>query len=229
MNLIWTVVAAVAASISALFAAIYTLLTYRIVRSQGEPKVVVYVCGDPDRQTVILIRIANIGRDVATDIRFTASRAIPARAYGISLDEAKPAEIMSDGPLIDGIPILGPGDTRDTTWGQFGGLMKALGKEPIDIKITYKHGRRKMRGYSRLEVASFIGTDASENPNVVAAQSLEKIAKSTEVLAQAARRRQKPQTPDQMKQALMMAAAATGTPVTVRSRPKPDETSGDQS
>ena len=46
----WTAVVAVAASLSALAAAVYTFLTYRLVRGQGEPKVVVYVSPDPDRQ-----------------------------------------------------------------------------------------------------------------------------------------------------------------------------------
>jgi len=84
---------------------------------------VVYTCIDPDRQTISLIRIANIGRDVATDITFTASRPVPAKAFGLSPSETQPAEVMKDGPLNDGIPVLGPGDMRDVTWGQFAGLM----------------------------------------------------------------------------------------------------------
>lgn len=92
MVLFWTAVAAVAASI-------YTWLTYRLVRGQSEPKVVVYACTDPDRETIIMIRIANIGRDVPTDVRFTTSRVVPVRAYGISAEEVQPAEEMKDGPL----------------------------------------------------------------------------------------------------------------------------------
>jgi len=65
-----TVTGAVAASLSALFAAVYTWLTFRLLKSQAEPKVVVYTCDDPDRQTVLMIRIANIGRDVATDVQY---------------------------------------------------------------------------------------------------------------------------------------------------------------
>ena len=45
----WTAVAAVAAAGSALVAAAYTYLTYRIVQIQGEPKVIVYVKHDPRR------------------------------------------------------------------------------------------------------------------------------------------------------------------------------------
>jgi hypothetical protein len=133
-----------------------------------------------------------------------ASRPIPSLAFGLPGDAIKLAEVMKDGPLIDGIPVLGPGDTRDVTWGQFGGLMKAVGKGPIDITITYKHGRRTFRGSSRLEVASFIATDASANPSESSARSLDAIAKSLDRLAQAARRKQKPQTPEEMKQALLM-------------------------
>jgi hypothetical protein len=189
MTELWTAIAAVAASGSALMAAIYTWLTFRLVRSQAEPKVVLYACGDPDRQTVIMLRIANIGRDVATDMRFTPSRPIPARAYGISPDDARPAEAMKDGPLVDGIAMLGPGDSRDITWGQYGGLLKAIGREPIDVGFTYRQGRRRFRGHSRLEVNSFTGTDASENPNVISAQSLQKMAKAAESIVQELKKR----------------------------------------
>jgi hypothetical protein len=183
MTLFWTAVAGGAAALSALMAAVYTWLTFRLVRGQAEPKVVVYVCGDPDRQTILMIRIANIGRDVATDISFKASRPIPAHAYGLTADDAQPAKIMTDGPLIDGVAVLGPGDTRDTTWGQFGGLLKAVGKESIELSFSYKHGRRKLRGHSRLEVASYSGTDDSESPASKSADSLATVAKALEQIA----------------------------------------------
>jgi hypothetical protein len=204
-------------------------VTFALVRAQGEPKVVVYVCHDSDRPSVILIRIANIGRDVATDITFKASRPIPARAFGMSPDGPTPTETMTGGPLINGIPLLGPGDTRDTTWGQFHGLTKALGETPIDISFRYKHGRRTLTGSSRLEVASFSETDASTNPYVQSSRSLESIAKSLNALAQAARRRQKPQTPEEQQQILMMMAAGSGIAVTVAPKSPPDKPPEDQS
>jgi len=187
---LWTAVAALAASLSAVMAAIYTGLTYRLVRAQGEPKVVAYVRSDPDRQTVLMIRVENIGRDIATDVAFTASRQLPAKAYGLSAEDAKPAEVMTAGPLIHGIPVLGPGDSRDITWGQFGGLLKALGTEPIDLEFTYRHGRRRLSGHSRLEVASYVGTDASENPSAASARSLEKIANAAQVIVNEVRLRE---------------------------------------
>jgi hypothetical protein len=180
--LFWTAVTAVAALLSAGAAALSAWFGYVLIRAQAEPKVIVYTCADPDRQTILMIRIANIGRDVATDVAFTPSRPIPARAFGLSESGPEPptTEVMTDGPLIAGIPVLGPGDIRDTTWGQIGGLLKTVGRTPIDISFTYRHGRRTLTGSSRLEVASFIGTDASGNPAESAARSLERIADAAE-------------------------------------------------
>ncbi len=111
----WTAIAAVAASGSVVMAAIYTRLTFRLVRLQAEPKVIVYVKHDLERPTILVIIIENIGRDIAYDITFKASKAIPTKAYGITVDEARPVGIMNDGPLIEGIPALGPGDFREIT------------------------------------------------------------------------------------------------------------------
>ena len=73
----WTAIAALAASLSALLAAIYTWLTFRLVRAQSEPNVVVYVRHDDSRPSVLQIVIENIGRSLATDLSFKASRPIP--------------------------------------------------------------------------------------------------------------------------------------------------------
>jgi hypothetical protein len=186
-----TSVGAVAALGSAVVAAVYTYLTFQLVRAQREPKVVVYVCGDPDRQTIVMIRIQNIGRDVATDIKFKASRPIPANVYGVSPEDVKlPAAVMTRGPLIDGIRVLGPGDSRDITWGQFGGLLRVLGQEPIEIEFTYRHGDRRLSGRSWLDVASYLDTDASPDPPAIAAKSLTKMADAVDVLVKHVQREQ---------------------------------------
>jgi hypothetical protein len=174
----WTAIAAVAAGFSALMAAIYTSLTFRLVRLQGDPKVIVYVKHDLERTTILMIVIENIGRDIAYDVTFNSSKPIPSKAFGITIDDAHPAEIMRDGPLIDGIPVLGPGDSREITWGQLGGLTKALGDSPIVLDYTYRSGNRLIEGQSKLEVKSYIGTDASEKPSVIVAKSLKEIAGS---------------------------------------------------
>jgi hypothetical protein len=180
----WTAVAAAAAATSAVAAAIYTFLTYRLVAAQAEPRVVAFVMSDPDRQTMLLIRIQNIGRDVALDVSFKSSRPIPAHAWGLALDPPPPpAAVMKEGPLVEGIAALGPGDSRDITWGQYGGLLQAVGRTPIEIEISYKHGGRTLRGRGRLEIASYTGTDDSQRPPEVIARQLKEIAKAAESIA----------------------------------------------
>lgn len=180
----WTAVAALAASASACLAALYTWLTYRLVRSQKEPNVIVYVRHDESRPSLLQIVIENIGRGLATDVSFKASRPIPARAWGISEAEAKPSEPMTEGPLVHGIPGLGPGDSRKLTWGQYGGLKNALGDEVIEIVCRYGDGRRR-RQYSvvsKLDVRSFAATDAVPSDAARVTRELERIAKAVENL-----------------------------------------------
>ncbi|MHB8087094.1 MAG: hypothetical protein ACYDH2_02480 [Anaerolineaceae bacterium] len=173
----WTIIASLAAFFSVVIAAIYTWLTFRLVRSQNEPNVVVYVKNDESRTTILQIVIENIGRNIANDIKFETSRPIPARAWGISVDQAPPAETMIDGPLIKGIPALGPGDSRKISWGQYGGLMKALGDEPLIITFKYKDGTRQMPIRSvELECASFTNTDAIDSETVRIIKELKRIA-----------------------------------------------------
>jgi hypothetical protein len=174
----WTAIAAFAAGGSAVMAAFYTLLTFRLVRIQAEPKVIVYIKNDLERQTLLMIIIENIGRDIAYDVKFKSSKPIPYHAYGMSIDSAKPANIMKEGPLIEGIPALGPGDSREITWGQFGGLSKAIGDVPIILDYTYHSGKRLIKGQSKLEVRSYLGTNASEKPFVTAVRNLNELAKS---------------------------------------------------
>jgi hypothetical protein len=172
----WIALAAFGAAASAVIAAIYTAITYRLVRIQSEPKVIVYVRHDMERPSILMITIENIGRDIAHQVKFIPSRPVPARAFGLTSEKAKAASVMTAGPLIDGIPALGPGDRRDITWGQFGGLSKALGKEPIILEFSYSSGKRRTSGTAQLEVGSYAGTDASERPATIAARSLECIA-----------------------------------------------------
>ena len=178
----WTAVGAAAACISALFAAYYTRLTFRLLRTQTEPNVVVYVRHDDSRTTLLQIVIENIGRGLATEIRFTPSRPIPARAWGVSVDAAKPADIMSEGPLIEGIPALGPGDSRRVTWGQYGGLMKAVGETPITLKYSYRYGRRMISGMAVLECHSFTVTDAVDSVDLRIINELKRIADGIEAV-----------------------------------------------
>jgi hypothetical protein len=154
----------------------YTGLTYRLVRVQSDPKVIVFVKNDPDRRTVLVIRIENIGRDIAHDVKFSSSRSIPAKAFGMDIESSRVAEPMTGGPLVEGIPALGPGDSREITWGQYGGLTKSLGSDAITLNYSYCAGRRKFSGTTKLDASSYKGTDASEGPAESVARSMKDLA-----------------------------------------------------
>lgn len=159
----WTAVAALAASLSALFAAFYTGLTYRLVRSQREPNVVGYVKSDETRPTFLQIVVESIGRGLASNLHFQASRPIPSRAWGATIKDAKPAEKMTDGPLISDIRSLGPGDSRKITWGQYGGLMRALGREEIVLTSEYRNSFRSVSTHTAvLECWRFAEIDVAD-------------------------------------------------------------------
>jgi hypothetical protein len=181
----WTAVAAVAASTSALLAAVYTWLTYRLVKGQTEPNVVTYVRHDESRRSVLQIVIENNGRGLATDVTFTSSRPIPAKAWGLTPESTSPATTMTHGPLIEGILALGPGDTRKISWGQYHGLKAALGDDDvIELVCLYKGRRRRTyRTASRLDVRSFAATDSVPSEGARVVTELERIAKATETVA----------------------------------------------
>lgn len=177
----WTGVAAVAASVSASLAAIYTWLTYRLVRSQNEPNIVVYVKHDDSRTTILQIVIENIGRGIARNVQFKTSRPVPSRAWGLPPDEIKPATTMVSGPLIDGIPPLGPGDSRKIAWGQFGGLTKALGNDVITVEYSYEFGKgQAKKDQAVIECRSFADTDAVDSEALRIIKQLKRIASALE-------------------------------------------------
>jgi len=160
----WIAAGALASLLAALAAGIYTWLTFRLVRSQSEPHVVVYAHHDDARPSLIEIVVKNIGHGLATNVSFGTSRPLPHRAFGVSVDTATPGATMSEGPLITGIPALAPGETRKILWGQFGGLQKVLAGETITVTCRYFHLHRRMAdSVCYLEVHSFEATDASEN------------------------------------------------------------------
>ena len=180
---IWTAVSAIAAALAVIVAAIYTRVTYRLFLTTDEPKVILFVRHDHERPTLLTIVIENIGRSIAEDVKFIPSRPVPKNAYGIEAAAIGNAQHMTTGPLVKGIPALGPGDRRVLNWGQYAGLSSALAAGPIRVDIEYRHGRRNLRGVARLDVESYADTDASEPPQVTMANSSKKAAVSLDRIA----------------------------------------------
>ena len=177
-------IAAGATVMMVLVAVVTTMINYFIFRTQVDAKVAVYLTPDPNRSTLILLVVENIGRGVARNVEFDLSRPLPTHAWGLVGSTAEIGEDMSQGPIIDGIPVLGPGSRRVITWGQYGGLSQVLGRSSTMITVRYWTSQagvlssRPVEDAFPLEVESFAGTDASTQPAVRIADAAETLVKS---------------------------------------------------
>ena len=143
----------------------------------SDPCIIVSVIPDENRSTILLLVVKNIGKGLAHDISFKFSLPIPARAFGISVDDAKEAEEMNYGPLIDGIPALGPGEQRKIDWGQCGGLLKNLGNNPVTVTCWFKKNGKTMPPVEcKLDIKSFIGTVDVESPIAKLSRDIKKMS-----------------------------------------------------
>jgi hypothetical protein len=189
----WTEIGIFWASvILALITVSATIINYMFFRSQIDPEVIVYVTTDEKRPSIILLIIENIGKGLAKDVKFAFSTRIPQKAFGF--EEAPIPQTMNHGPLITGIPALGPRSKRVITWGQYGGLLKGMGEKTIDVTINYKSDglfRTWSRTYSRIcpiDIKSFEGTDAPDhNWDKKAVEHLKNISIALTMLASKAK------------------------------------------
>lgn len=171
-------VTAIATLVLAFLTFVYVRITRKILDSQSDPCVIVSVIHDNERPTILQLVARNIGNGLAHDITFEFSKPLPKKAWGISKEEAKDAPIMDAGPLILGIPALGPGEERRLDWGQYGGLSKAIGEEPITAISHFKKNGKKMRPVkSYLDIKSFEFTNASESSIAKIAKYIERLSK----------------------------------------------------
>lgn len=173
-------ITAIATVILAVLTAIYVILTRNILKAQIEPCVILTVQHDENRPTILQLVCRNIGTGIAHDISFEFSKSLPMRAWGIPLSEAKDAPKMDSGPLIEGIPALGPGEERKIDWGQYGGLLKYIGNEPIIAKCNFKRNDKLLKPVvCKLDVKSFESTTAADTNYLKKASSeLKRIADS---------------------------------------------------
>ena len=155
----------ITATLIALFAAVVSYLVYK---SQTDPEVIVYPQGDEKRARIINLVIENVGRAPAYDVTFTSSNELPWKAFAFDENDP-PAEAMTAGPLISGIPLLPPGGKRVITWGLYFGLNRALEGGTVMVTAAF-YGRhfgipwqRRHEATSPVEVFSFAGTDASDS------------------------------------------------------------------
>jgi hypothetical protein len=159
----------------------YVVLTRKLVQAQAEPCVIIFTRHDESRPSIIQLVIKNIGNSLARDVHFDLPGNLPGKAFGIIEAEAKDSNIMTTGPLINGIPALAPGEERRITWGQYGGLKKALGNNNIYVVSRFKYGDKEMDPVTCvIEITSFEGTEAIDPDG--ARQSARELKKIADVL-----------------------------------------------
>lgn len=159
-----------------------TVVNYLFYRTQIDPDVLVSASHDERRPTIIVLTIEKLGKSMAKNIRFRSSRDIPIKAYGFG-DAPVPGK-MVNGPLINGIPALGPGAKRIISWGQYAGLSKGIQEEAIEIEVSFEADRRfkflgpkKYTNMCIVDAKSFEDTDASDhNWDKKSAEALKRIA-----------------------------------------------------
>lgn len=170
-------VTAIATLILTLLTFLYVRLTSKILSSQSDPCVVITVVHDENRPSLLQLVAKNVGPGLARDIHFTFTHPLPARAFGLTVEGAKKAETMTEGPLINGIPALGPGECRRVDWGQYGGLRAAIGDSKIIATCHFKKNSKNMKPIKcPLDVDSFLKTVANESPASKSVKELEKIS-----------------------------------------------------
>lgn len=162
----WTIWAGLAAAVlgglGAVASAIAAWMAFSEMRAQSSPYVVVRVVHDFTRPSVLMLIIQNTGRSAAYNVAFECRPPLPSRAWGIE-EPTTPGKLFTDGPFITGIPALGPGETREIDWGQYGGISSALKKSTIQCNCSFTDSRsRSYATVNILEVESFLSTCAND-------------------------------------------------------------------
>ncbi|MGV6953866.1 hypothetical protein [Pseudomonas chlororaphis] len=124
----------------ALIAVATAIVTYAVFRSATDPTVIVYAQPDLQRQSIVNLIVENIGKGAAHEVSFKSSRPLPEKAFSIPVPERTPDQMQS-GPIVTGVPFLAPGQRLSISWGQYGGLYKYLGEDPIHIDTSYYRAR----------------------------------------------------------------------------------------
>lgn len=168
--------------------AIYTRNLFLEARKTREhetnPNVIITAVHDEDRPTIILLVIRNIGNGLALDIKFRPSREIKL-CFGLD-EDAPDIDPITDGPLIHGIPSLGPGETRTIDWGQPGGLLHELQHDHITILVEYLNSSKKLLHQEcKIDIASFLGTAANPSSQTRTVTALENISKTLQAIRNA--------------------------------------------
>jgi hypothetical protein len=128
------IIIAVSSGVLAVLTGIYVVLTYRILRAQTDPCVIVYVQANPVNPLLLEIAIENVGKGLAKDVRFEFSEPIPNCLPGPNCTNTP----MSFGPLINGIAALPPGGKRAEMWGSYMNIERIVGDKTYRVICRFR-------------------------------------------------------------------------------------------
>lgn len=145
--------------IAVLISAFAVAVNLWVYRTQTDPEVIVFATNDESEQTQIWIVVQNIGKGLAQNIRFIWRNGTPMKAYGLTVEQASgnPPEPMV-GPLVRGMPSLGPGSRRVFIWGQYGGITAALADQNGELRVRceYEGGHPFLMGDRRRHSREYV-------------------------------------------------------------------------
>ncbi|MDL2268050.1 hypothetical protein LJC46_08725 [Desulfovibrio sp. OttesenSCG-928-G15] len=118
--------------------------TEKTIEAQYKPWVVMYLKPNWQGGSVIDLIIENVGFGPAYDISFSLPEYFPHKAWGIVPNKAESPKNWEDGPLRHGMSYLAPGGKWKTMWGQYGGLLAALGNTPVEVAVHFKTAKGKI-------------------------------------------------------------------------------------
>ena len=157
----------------------YVKLTKQILELQHAPHVIVTLEHDNLRPTIFSIYIKNIGKGLATDVRFELSEPIPQNCFTDTFDEDGNIKPIHSGPFVEGIPSLAPGEVREYTFGQIDGIKKVLGNRTIFITCKFKSGSDEMTPTKcPINISSIGPMDVSEKGFYKLTKDIANISKS---------------------------------------------------
>lgn len=132
MSALASVVVAIATITLAVLNYRYVKLTRQILELQHAAHVIVTLEHDNLRPSIFSLFIKNIGKSLATDVRFESSEPIPQDWFNNTFEFEKDGNIepIHSRPFLEGIPSLAPGEVREYGLGQIGGIIQVLGKKP---------------------------------------------------------------------------------------------------
>jgi len=145
-------------------------------RVQTDPNIIVTAVHDEDRPSIIMLVVKNIGNGLAQNIKLTTSVPL-VKVFGMDVIGKNEQEPFDRGPFVSSIPSLGPSETRIMDWGQLGGLVQFLGKESVTIECAFaSQDGRKHKNKCKVDIESFMKTNANASTQLRSAKALEKIA-----------------------------------------------------